>query len=184
MSRATWVLALTAAADPSVVSEQIDLLDAAVAVLPQDVLRRVEEVSAPTALLLAYHDPDRTRPTLERLGEPALVTMARYGGASWPAVSVLTARMLRAPSPARLEALRACGPSVPSAHMTAHDFQPLTPSAAALFRHMVDRPAEYPREWVWGAQEVLAGPITVGQGHSSQPFLADIAAQERWFFSA
>ncbi|MFJ7280221.1 NACHT domain-containing protein [Kitasatospora sp. NPDC098663] len=206
LSRATWALALMAVADPCVVSDQIGPLDAAIGVLPEDVLRAllasssrlalnravgrrlpqevlryVEEVSAPAGLMLAYHDAEQGGVALKGLGETQLAAMARYGHASWPAVSALTARMLRSPSLALLEALRECGPYVSSPHMSARDFPPLTASTAAVFQHMVDHPGEYPREWVWGAQETLAGPFTANGDHSSQPFLTDIAAREEWF---
>ena len=205
LSRATWALALVTVADPSVVTALASSLDDAVRTLPDAELRAlltsssrlalstavgrplphralclVQDVSAPTALLLAYHDRDRGAGSLNLLTQTQLAAMSGYGQAAWPAVTVLASRMLKTPSPEILQALRAHGPRAIT-HISPRDLPDSEVLTSELLQPVIDHPAEYPRGWIWAAQEALAGPFVVGASDSSHLYLADVAAAEGWF---
>ncbi|MFJ5233156.1 NACHT domain-containing protein [Kitasatospora sp. NPDC088391] len=204
LSRATWALALTTAAAPSVIASLLDHLNTAVSALPDDTLHALltsasrlslseavgralpfkhlrldENMSAPTALLLSCHSSNAAATALEKLTDEELGATGRYGTAAWPAATVLTNRILHASSASALEALRA-HPTHSLAQVPLHDL-PVGQTASNLFHQIVNRPADYPRGWVWAAQEALAHPWTEGMGGASHPYLSDVADQERWF---
>ncbi|MDF2435139.1 MAG: hypothetical protein JWP44_4770 [Mucilaginibacter sp.] len=206
LSRATWALALVTVAHPDVVTELAGSLDDATSALPgrhvrallttastlalhrstarflpSDVLYLAADMRAPAALLLAYHDPDFGLTSLKSLTTTQLAAMHPYSDAAWPAVGVLTHRVLQEPSAENLHSLRSH-----SAHAvigpSSHDLQQLGAGAIPMLQQIIEEPAAYPRQWVWAAQEVMADPFAMGAGQLlPDPFLADVAAAEAWF---
>ena len=88
--------------------------------------------------------------------------------------------MLKTPSPEILQALRAHGPRAIT-HISPRDLPDSEVLTSELLQPVIDHPAEYPRGWIWAAQEALAGPFVVGASDSSHLYLADVAAAEGWF---
>ncbi|MGW1765130.1 hypothetical protein ACWCQL_13770 [Streptomyces sp. NPDC002073] len=100
--------------------------------------------------------------------------MGRYGRMAWPALAVLTDRMLSAPRATALEALAAHGPQAADIHI------PQIPRTELLC-HITSDPGRYPSRWVWAAQEALARSSTEGLAPSPHPYLATVAKAEGWF---
>ena len=193
LSRATWALALVAAASKDVVLTSLDKLGTATNQLPESTLgallsgssrlgasglaRRLDietlgaavGISPVTGLLVAHHVATLDRATdIPLYGEQQLADLSRYGLSTWPALRALTARTTANPSPSLLAALRRFGSGATLTPVV------MRPGSEEQARSILRRPADYPLAWVLAAEERVS--LSAGD----EP-LESVAQRQQWF---
>lgn len=193
LSRATWALALAAAASPQALMANLDNLDTATAQLPQpmldalvtsssrlgasglarhlsdDVLAAAATSSSATALLVAHYATPLDRPgALPQYSEHQLAEHSRYGASAWPALLAFTARMTAQPSPTLLSSIQLFGAG------TTQPPASIGPGAEEHARAILANPAEYPLAWILAADQRISRS-------ADDPPLATAADEAEWF---
>ena len=194
LSRGTWALALLAVASHDTVAACLKALDEAVCSLPttsrhalllsssrigaSGLARRLPislvaaagSLSATTALLIAHHAAERHRVVdLPALTDAQLAATATHGVAGWPASRAVTARIGSGSTADLLDSLKACGAAATVDMDTRAKAVPID-----LVRAIVDQPAHYPLAWLLAAEQRISQ-------HYTEPPVADVAEQDRWF---
>lgn len=192
LSRATWAMALVAAASRDVVLTNLERLGAATRRLPgsrleallssssrlgasgmarrldPEVLGAAAAVSPIVGLLVAHHVASLDLlADLPQFSEQQLADLSKFGVSAWPALRALTARMITGPSSSLLAAIRLYGTS---AKLPLENW----PLREAHARLILDECAEYPLAWVLAAEQ------QVSRNAGGEP-LERVAEREQWF---
>lgn len=196
LSRATWALALLAAADPEVVGECLDHVATVVSTGPADRTWALVQASSRlgtsrimralprgqltdeaaradpvTALLRAHHTSQTTDlAPLNALTDAQLRELARFGIGAWPALMTVSNRLVTAGTTTTLTALESFAPQAYLPSFTLGDGQ------SDFARTILRAPTSYPMTVVLAAERFASA-------RPNAP-LATVAEREKWFAGA